>query len=269
MAIDTPTSGNVVNMATRCTTPMEARASSAPMGFIAPYFTSSRLITKLTTRPLRSGSALAFFTALTTSDGVSSKASSLKSSGSRVSSRGENTHTGAPAGDFRSPSAASTERSVPAPAAALMRSTRPWLSAAPTARSVVVTSVVLGVLIHSTPLPAACRAFHWSATACGSVLTIWLVLAPVLITLPPTGGADAGTVADGVVVGLHPASRAAISRGINSERVRGRRRSIGFSLPEGLFEREWFVRQPRACRITLTTLRRTRNDRSLPCHPRR
>lgn len=40
MATATPTSGSTVNMATRCTTPMDANASSAPMGLNAPYWTS-------------------------------------------------------------------------------------------------------------------------------------------------------------------------------------------------------------------------------------
>ena len=49
MAMDTPISGSTANMATRCTTPMDANASSAPMGLNAPYCTSRWLITKFTT----------------------------------------------------------------------------------------------------------------------------------------------------------------------------------------------------------------------------
>ena len=48
MAIDMPISGSTTNEATRCTTPMDASAPSAPMGLCAPYMFSRLFSTKFT-----------------------------------------------------------------------------------------------------------------------------------------------------------------------------------------------------------------------------
>ena len=49
MAMDTPMSGSTANMATRCTTPIDASAPSAPSGLMAPYMFSRLFSTKFTT----------------------------------------------------------------------------------------------------------------------------------------------------------------------------------------------------------------------------